>query len=191
MLYLWFFYENRFQDMYLPPMEKWSLNVPILHSDTGWDKDYYVPLRSLEGECYISPPQKFQWADKLHSTIEVPLISEQQYIMESGAYKLGVICENYQSNDTAFHKYCIPKAGTIHLGRSDGCELRISSDIRRISGVQGTFQMQHSSQCFYRLLLQTYVIIICGVYNGIFSLGIKQLPMVAFVKLVYLLIDTA
>ena len=149
--YAWVYYENRFQDMYLPSTTKWSESIAIRQSETGWDRDYFIFLRSLDGVCFVSPPEKFHWhgAD-LRDVKELTVSDGSRFLMEFGNYKVGIVFSKYQRTDTAFQKYLLPATGSLELGRGMDCNLRVASGIDMVSNHQGVLQIQRNGSCVYR-----------------------------------------
>ena len=106
MLYAWVYFENRFKDMYLPSTQKWSETISVRQSETGWDQDYFISLRSLDGKCFVTPPEKFRWQGIPEEAGRELSVSEgTRYTMEFGSYIVGIVFSACSQGDTAFKKY--------------------------------------------------------------------------------------
>ena len=150
MLYAWVYFENRFKDMYLPSTQKWSETISVRQSETGWDQDYFISLRSLDGKCFVTPPEKFRWQGIPEEAGRELSVSEgTRYTMEFGSYIVGIVFSACSQGDTAFKKYLFHHRGVMELGRSWDCALRVASEIDMVSNHQGVFQFQDNGSCIY------------------------------------------
>lgn len=149
MFYAWVFFENRFKDFYLPDTEKWSKTIALRQSETGWDQDYFIPIRSLDRKCFVSCASKFRWLDVPPETTELPIYNGCHYYMQNGTFKLGIMFTACDRTDTAFKKFLLPKDQDITLGRDSRCVLQVAPDISVVSKQQGSFRLRQDGICIY------------------------------------------
>ena len=143
MYYAWLFYENRYKDSYLPTTSQWATDIPLRQSDTGWDRDYFISVRALDGQCYLKPPDRFRWEDGKHiaDSAERTVRIGASFYMVFGAYRIGIVFSECEETDTAFFKYRIPLNIKLHLGREAKSELCIAPDVNLVSTKQGEFYL--------------------------------------------------
>ena len=151
MYYAWIFFENRFKDVYLPPSAKWAEMIALRQSDTGWERDYFIPIRSLDGACFVAPPERFRWmeGERIGENEERPVTNGTRYYMGSGARRIGIVFTECEPSDTAFRKFVIPRDRKLRLGRGEECELRIAPEIGLISMRQGELQRKPDGSCVF------------------------------------------
>lgn len=149
MFYAWVFFENRFKDVYLPSTAKWSESIAIYQSESGWDRDYFITIRSLDGKCFVSLPDKFHWMETDADDQEQPVENNRHYYMLNGHLKLGIAFTDCKKTDTSFKKFELPSSGQIQLGRGAECELQVAPEIGVVSKNQGVFRFQPDGSCVY------------------------------------------
>lgn len=149
MYYAWAFFENRFKDVYLPDSAKWTETIAIYQSESGWDRDYFITIRSLDGRCYVSPAEKFHWQDNPGENNELPVENHAHYSMVNGKFKLGIAFTDCKRSDTCFKKFTLPVGKQVLLGRGTECALRVSPEIDVVSKNQGSFLLQADGSCIY------------------------------------------
>ncbi len=149
MFYAWIFFENRFKDVYLPSTEKWSESIAIYQSESGWDRDYFITVRSLDGKCFVSPAEKFHWLESPGNNAELPVNNNAHYYMLNGRFKLGIAFADCKRSDTCFKKFTLPIGQQVLMGRGTTCDLRIAPEIGVVSKNQGTFLLQSDGSCIY------------------------------------------
>lgn len=149
MPYAWIVFENRFKDVYLPNAARWSATISIFQSESGWDRDYSFIVRSLEGKCFVSPADRFYWANGMMREEELPVENGVQYLMKNGDRQISLIFTDYDESDMCFGKYALPTGVPISVGRGEDCVLQVSGAITQISRDQGYFMRQSDGSCFY------------------------------------------
>ncbi|MCD8087342.1 MAG: type VII secretion protein EssC [Oscillospiraceae bacterium] len=149
MFYAWIFFENRFKDVYLPATSRWSENIAVFHSETGWDRDYFIPIRALDGKCYVSHGEKFHWMDQEPGVDELPVTDGVHYFMSNGKNRIGLTFASCKKSDTAFKKFLLPASGETVLGRGPDCDLQVRADLELVSKRQGVFTVKPDGSCVY------------------------------------------
>lgn len=149
MFYAWVFFENRFKDLYLPSSPKWSESIAIYQSESGWDRDYFITIRSLDGKCFVSLPDKFHWLEYGGEGQELPIENNSHYYMVNGRFKLGIAFADCKKSDTCFKKFELPVGRPVLLGRGTECDLQVAPEIGVVSKNQGSFLLQSDDSCIY------------------------------------------
>ena len=149
MLYAWIYYENRFQDCFLPDSDKWSTRLALWQSDTNWDRDYFLSVYAIGGKSYVSPPEGFRWLDAPSAAGELPAESGAGYVMANGAMRLGVVFTECTKTDGAFRKFLLPNDRDVTIGRAEDSVLRVRSELRTVSKQQGVFRKNADGSCVY------------------------------------------
>lgn len=144
MYYAWLFYENRYKDSYLPPTPQWSKTIALRQSETGWDRDYFISVRSLEGKCFLSPPDRFRWLEdeRITDSAERTVTNGASFYMCFGSYRIGIVFSECEEGDTAFYKYQLPLDRKLRLGREEDSELCIAPEVGFVSTRHGEFHLR-------------------------------------------------
>ena len=148
MFYVWVYFGNRFKDMYLPAGKQFSETIAIRQYESGWDRDYFITVKSIEGSCFVSPAEKFHWRDAPDAD-ERPVENGSNYIMEKGGYWLGVVFSDCERDDTRFRKFALPGPRPVTIGRAADCSLRVDEGQKLISSLQGTLSREKSGEYAY------------------------------------------
>lgn len=149
MLYAWLYYENRIKDYHLRDAEKWTDRIAVWQSESNWDRDYFIPIYSVDGKRFISPPEPFRWTDASSPTGELPIENGARYSMRNGAFQLGIVFTECEKTDGSFKKFHLPAGGSVTIGRGEDCMLRVRPELRTISKQQGVFTKQADGVCTY------------------------------------------
>ena len=149
MYYTWLFFEKRFKDMYLPSTPQWSKSIVIYQSESGWDRDYSLTIRALDGKCYVSLGEKFHWLHDPTNSGGMPVCNNSHYLMANGRFQLGIAFAECEPTDTCFKKFLLPAGQTVTMGRAGDCTLQIAQHVGVVSNHQGSFAVQSDGSCVY------------------------------------------
>ncbi len=135
--------------MYLPSTPKWSKSIVIYQAESGWDRDYSLTIRALDGQCYVSLGDRFHWVHDPANSGEMPVFSNSHYLMANGRFRLGIAFAECEEADTCFKKFILPAGKTVTMGRAGGCTLQIAPHVGVVSNHQGSFAVREDGTCVY------------------------------------------
>ena len=167
MYYIWIVSGNRCKDVYLPDQATWTGEINLGKNDIGADADISIPIRTLDGACFVACPPGFAWENQRTKRGEMAVRDGLALTMTGGPYRIGMVFSRYDIRNTVFKKYLLPEAGKVEIGRNPTCALCFSEP--SISALHGTLEIKNG-QCVYQdsSSLGSYV-------NGIALKGYVQL----------------
>ena len=146
MYYVWLVCDNRCKDVYLPDYPNWTGEIALGQNDTGWNADLRIPIRTLDGNWFVSCPPGFSWENESTRRGEIQIRDRLGVVMLKDQFRIGLLFSRYDIRNTVFKKFLLPDNAHLEIGRNPNCAICFSDSA--VSNVHGTLDVKNG-ECVY------------------------------------------
>lgn len=146
MYYVSMYYANRCQELYLSQEGTWTTTATITQEQSGLAYDIIMPIRALEGKCFLTAPAGMAWGGQPDAR-EVEIHNNQTHKLVGASLTVNMVVFEMQKEAMLMPKYQLPMRQTVRIGR--GSENAISQDSSIMTQQHGELTAFSQQECFY------------------------------------------
>lgn len=146
MYYISMYFGRQCREFYLAQEGTWNHSLTIAQESSGLSYDIVMPIRALEGKCFLSAPSGMQWEGSGKEK-EIALQNGQTLRLTGGSIGISIVVFEIQKEATIMTKYRLPLNMPIRIGRNEECA--ISQDSNIMTSVHGELAAISERECFY------------------------------------------
>lgn len=146
MYYISMYFGNKCREFYFSQEGSWNRTLVITQEASGLNHDMVMPIRALEGRCFLSRPSHTSW-EGMNLEREVELRDGSTFRLTNGQLTVTILTFEIDAQAVLMTKYILPVGKTVRIGRDSDCTIVQDSNI--LSGVHGEITARSARECYY------------------------------------------